>query len=458
MKAKILIADADKNLSEVLKGMLRRLEHRVRTCDAVSDALILLSQEKWDLIICDIKFWNQAADDSNILAISCAKHIPFAALVSYDLQSLGNDAIKAGAFAMLVKPCRADELNSIVEKALEMRTSASPLQIGGAYRDVRDVEKHLGYFIGEHPLMQSLYLQIAKIAATDMTVLIRGESGTGKELVAKAIHEQSSRAGHRFVAINCASLSEQLLESELFGHVKGAFTGAIRSKEGLFETASGGTLFLDEIGSVSNGMQQALLRVLEDHKVRAVGGTEYVSVNTRVIAATNEKLEERIDDGRFRLDLFHRLSVLPIVLPPLRERREDISLLAESFLRRHGCRAVLSPQTLKLLEAFSWPGNVRQLENTMLRIAALLPDGTETITADLLPRELLESTPKEQTSQPQSELPEPELTIMTLKAYLRQCERKYIRQVLESKNGDKEAAAKALGISVATFYRKYEED
>lgn len=457
MKAKILIADADRNLSEVLKGMLRRLEHRVKTCDGLPDALILLSQEQWDLIICDIKLWNQASDDSNILSVSIAKRVPFAALVSYDLQSLGNEAIKAGAFAMLVKPCRADELNSIVDRAIEIRATDSSMQIGGLYREPRDAERHLGYFVGEHPLMQSLYLQIAKIAATDMTVLIRGESGTGKELVAKAIHEQSARAGRPFVAINCASLSEQLLESELFGHVKGAFTGAIRSKEGLFETANGGTLFLDEIGSVSNGMQQALLRVLEDHKVRPVGGTEYVSVNTRVIAATNEKLEERIEDGRFRLDLFHRLSVLPIVLPPLRERREDISLLAESFLRRHGCMAVISPQTLKLLEAFPWPGNVRQLENTMLRIAALLPEGTDTITADLLPRELLESTPKEQASQPSIEPPVPDV-IMTLKAYLRQCERKYIRQVLELKNGDKEAAAKALGISVATFYRKYDED
>ena len=457
MKAKILIADADRNLSEVLKGMLRRQEHRVRTCDALPDALILLAQEQWDLVICDIKFWNQAADESNILSIANAKRIPFAALVSYDLQSLGNEAIKAGAFAMLVKPCRADELNSVVDRAIELRKAATSILNGGMYREARDVERHLGYFIGEHPLMQSLYLQIAKIAATDMTVLIRGESGTGKELVAKAIHEQSDRAGHPFVAVNCAALSEQLLESELFGHVKGAFTGAIRNKEGLFETASGGTLFLDEIGSVSMGMQQALLRVLEDHKVRAVGGTEYVSVNTRVIAATNEKLEERIDDGRFRLDLFHRLSVLPIVLPPLRERREDIGLLAESFLRSHGCDAVLSPQTMKLLEAFSWPGNVRQLENTMLRIAALLPEGTETITADLLPRELLESTPREQVSQPVAEVPEPE-EIMTLKAYLRQCERKYIRKVLEIMNGDKEAAAKALGISVATFYRKYDED
>ena len=457
MKAKILIADADRNLSEVLKGMLRRLEHRVKTCDALPDALILLSQEQWDLVICDIKLWNQATDDSNIISVSNSKRVPFAALVSYDLQSLGNEAMKAGAFAILVKPCRADELNSIVDKALEIRSERSSMQAGGMFREAREAERHLGYFIGEHTLMQSLYLQIAKIAATDMTVLIRGESGTGKELVAKAIHEQSARAGRPFVAINCASLSEQLLESELFGHVKGAFTGAIRSKEGLFETASGGTLFLDEIGSVSTGMQQALLRVLEDHKVRAVGGTEYVSVNTRVIAATNEKLEERIEDGRFRLDLFHRLSVLPIVLPPLRDRREDISLLAESFLRSHGCKAAISPQTLKLLEAFPWPGNVRQLENIMLRIAALLPEGTETITADLLPRELLESTPKEQASQPDVAPPEPEVT-MTLKAYLRQCERKYIRQVLESKNGDKEAAAKALGISVATFYRKYEED
>ncbi len=457
MKAKILIADADRNLSEVLKGMLRRLDHRVKTCDAIADALILIAQEQWDLIICDIKFWNQTSGDSNILKVAADKRIPFAVLVSYDLQSLGNEAVAAGAFAMLVKPCRADELNAVVDKALELKHLNNATQIGGGF-DSHDAERHLGYFIGEHPLMQSLYGQIVKIAATDMTVLVRGESGTGKELVAKAIHEQSARAGRPFVAINCASLSEQLLESELFGHVKGAFTGAIRSKEGLFETASGGTLFLDEIGSVSNGMQQALLRVLEDHKVRPVGGTEYISVNTRVIAATNENLEERIDDGRFRLDLFHRLSVLPIEIPPLRERREDISLLAGSFLKRQGCKAAISSQTMRLLESFPWPGNVRQLENIMLRIAALLPEGTETITADLLPRELLESVPKEQpANQPLTDVALPE-TIIPLKAFLRQCERKYIRQVLELNNGDKEADAKALGISVATFYRKYEED
>ena len=457
MKAKILIADADRNLSEVLKGMLRRLDHRVKTCDAIADALILIAQEQWDLIICDIKLWNHSSGESNILKIASDKRIPIAVLVSYDLQSLGDEAVAAGAFAMLVKPCRADELNAVVERALELKRSDNGILIGGGLES-QEAERHLGYFIGEHPLMQSLYGQIVKIAATDMTVLIRGESGTGKELVAKAIHEQSARAGRPFVAINCASLSEQLLESELFGHVKGAFTGAIRSKEGLFETASGGTLFLDEIGSVTNGMQQALLRVLEDHKVRPVGGTEYISVNTRVIAATNENLEERIDDGRFRLDLFHRLSVLPIVIPPLRERREDISLLADSFLRRHGCKAAISPQTMRLLESFPWPGNVRQLENIMLRIAALLPEGTEMITADLLPRELLEAVPKEQPSnQSLADVSIPE-TVMTLKAFLRQCERKYIRQVLERNDGDKEAAAKALGISVATFYRKYEEE
>ncbi len=400
--------------------------------------------------------WQRTRDKEDMVGTAVARSIPVAVTVTYGTQPLATAALEAGAYISVMKPFRADEVIRAVEEGLALsKTNAQKENVAKEEEKTEaSSELHLGYFIGEAPRMVELYEQIQKIASTDMTVLIRGESGTGKELVAKAIHECSSRARRPFVAVNCAALSDQLLESELFGYVKGAFTGAFHNKEGLFQAADGGTLFLDEIGSVSINTQQVLLRVLEDHLVRQVGGTESISVNTRVIAATNENMEQRIEDGKFRLDLFHRLSVLPIAVPPLRERREDIPLLVNYFLRKKECDANLTAEAMRILVNFDWPGNVRQMENAVLRLVALLPEGEHLIGAESLPEEFRQP-PKETGFQKAAAEPKVD-TSLSLKAYLRQCERNYMRQVLENLGGDKEAASRSLGISLATFYRKYD--
>lgn len=480
MKAKILIANEDKNAADVLRGLLRHIEGRIKISTTQDELKTLLPEDDWTLLLCDVRMWQKYRQDFDFLAEAQSLAIPVAATADYSSLEQLDEARQNGAFASLLKPFRSGELLSICQQSLTLkRENRKRVRVVSRQAEPEEIplpeqqenrnktEKHLGYFIGEHPSMLELYSQIEKLATLDMTVLIRGESGTGKELVARAIHENSTRSNKPFIAVNCASLSEQLLESELFGHVKGAFTGAFKNKDGLFQAASGGTLFLDEIGSVSIGMQQALLRVLEDKNVRPVGGTESIAVNTRVIAATNEAMEERIADGRFRLDLFHRLSVLPICLPPLRERKEDISIIAYYYLEQNGCNAKLSDQTLRAMEAYGWPGNVRQLENAMLRICALLPKEETVIDLQMLPEEIRKET--ENIAQEEITEKEPTTSVtnaplfpnvgmdMTLKAYLRACERHYLKLVLERHAGDKEAAARALGISLATFYRKFEE-
>jgi transcriptional regulator with PAS, ATPase and Fis domain len=290
-------------------------------------------------------------------------------------------------------------------------------------------------------------------------VLVLGESGTGKELVARAIHVSSRRSNRPFVAINCATLPDALLESELFGHVKGSFTGATRDKEGLFQTADGGTLFLDEVGSIPPAMQLTLLRVLQEQEIRPVGGNHNLPVNVRILAATNENLETLISLGRFREDLFYRLSVIPMDLPPLRERVSDIPLLIRHFLacleKAHGRRLTLQAEAAAALERYPWPGNVRELENIVSRAAALC-DG-DVITLESLPVKLQILAPEPPAAAADAE-EEMHSTGVSLKAFLRDKERAYIRQVLEQHHGDKEVTARALGISLATLYRKYGDD
>ena len=439
----MLIADGDRNLSEVLKGMLRRMDCAVRVCEDSAELPRLLMEEDWTLLICDV----------SMLPEVCL--VPVAVTANYGGVCAADEAVEKGlAFVRLLKPIRESELVAALNTAAAME--AAP-KLAPETSSVNEGQLHFGCLLGESPAMLELYRQIERMAASSMNVLIRGESGTGKELAAKAIHLAGLGEKKPFLAINCASLSDQLLESELFGHVRGAFTGAVRSKEGLFQTASGGTLFLDEIGSISPNMQQALLRVLEEHKIRPVGGTEFISVNTRVIAATNENLEKAIADGRFRLDLFHRLNVLPLTLAPLRERREDILPLARHALERCGYADVrIGEDAIAVLRNCDWPGNVRQLENALLRAAALLPDGRSEILAVDLPQELSNPRQEAKTVQETEQLPAVGEQI-TLKAYLKMCERQYMKTTLERCNGDKEAASRSLGISLATFYRKFEE-
>ena len=457
VKAKILIAEEDQNFAEVLRGIMRRLDNRVKICDGLDGVRQSLAAEPWDMLLCSAALWQASRNGQDILEMSRAAvpSVPVAITVDYANQHWGEEALSAGAFTWLLKPCRAESVIQALEKAQKLQEEARQAVEEPAPAALsEDAARHFGLLVGESLKMQELYRTIEKVATTDFTVLLRGESGTGKELVAKAIHRLSPRQGHPFVAVNCASLSDQLLESELFGHVKGAFTGAVRNKEGLFQTATGGTLFLDEIGTVSPNLQQSLLRVLENKVVRPVGSTETLPVDVRVIAATNENLEQRIQEGSFRLDLFHRLNILPIALPPLRERREDIATLANSFVDTPKTGKSLTAEAIRLLENFSWPGNVRQLENIILRAVALAPAECKVLGAENLPEEIRAAFPTAAAS-----LPPPPTSgdLLSLKAYLKACERHYLKLVLERCSGDKAAAAKALGISLATFYRKYEE-
>ncbi|HUQ34584.1 MAG TPA: sigma-54 dependent transcriptional regulator, partial [Pyrinomonadaceae bacterium] len=306
----------------------------------------------------------------------------------------------------------------------------------------------LGNIIGHSEKMQAVYQMIETVAEVQSTVLVTGESGTGKELVARAIHDLSPRAERPFVSINCGAFTETLLESELFGYVKGSFTGANTNRKGLFEAANRGTIFLDEIGEMSPAMQVKLLRVLQERKVRPVGAHEELEIDTRVIAATNRDLSQMVKDGQFREDLFYRVSVIPIELPPLRERPEDIAELTEHFVKKFcaqtGRQVTVSPKALQLLEAYTWPGNVRELEHTIERAVAL--ERTDTIQPERLPEQITNYNPARIASA--FALPDEGINIV---AYLEQLEKTYVLEALRRTGGNQTRAAELLQLSVRSL-------
>jgi DNA-binding NtrC family response regulator len=469
---RILLIEKDQGLAEILRHLLRSQEYRVRSCESLDEVRTLLADGRpWDACFLDTSIWresrqNDAANDILALLRKAAPPVPVLMLAAYADFALAEDAVRQGAFGWLPKPLRAEAALEMLGKALERRKldgqpsvdSLVPDNAGqSSAAELPTSVAHYGYLIGEHPSMQELYRQMEKAAATEMTVLIQGESGTGKELVARALHDLSQRRQGPFLAINCASVPETLLESELFGHVKGAFTGATQGKDGLFLAANGGTLFLDEIGSIPLSMQLALLRVLQEREIRPVGSVKSLPVNVRVVAATNENLSQLLSKGLFREDLYFRLSAFPLFLPPLRDRKSDIALLVADYLRREAEGVTVKPEVMAALERYDWPGNVRQLLNVLNRALALSENGV--LEASNLPPELLQDEAKPVAESPESVLSEgqPLPQGMTLKAYLKMCERRYVRQVLETCSGNKEQAARILGISTATLYRKCEE-
>lgn len=465
LSARVLIAEEDASLSEILKGLLRSFEHRVRSC---SDPLLLrelLQDRSWDLFFCDAAFWHKHLKDGDFLqlALNSSAPVPVIMLADYAANDLAALAQSKGAAATLHKPIKSEAAMQIVNRLLQQK-QADP-KVEELAEDIAYTDEHFDLLVGEHKSMLDMYAQIKRVAESEMTVLIQGESGTGKELVAKAIHKSSPRADKAFIAINCASLPENLLESELFGHLKGAFTGAVRDKDGLFLAADGGTLFLDEVGAIPVSMQLALLRALQEREIRPVGGLQNIQVDVRVISASNEDLRTRMDKGLLRNDLFYRLSVFPINIPPLRERSSDIAILTKYFLKKHQIaeKVQISQEALQALSAYQWPGNVRELENCLQRALTMcedqlikLEDLPEYCQTNIEKKELDSPTAAENATKGEFILPSISGEL-TLKAYLRHCERHYLRYVLELFNGDKEAAAKTLGISLATFYRKHEE-
>jgi two-component system, NtrC family, response regulator PilR len=382
--ASILVCDDQRSICEMLDISLRKDGHRVETVNGGEAAKKKLSSANYELLITDIKmpqtdgievlrFARQSSPDTSVILITAVEDYEAAV-----------QAVKGGAFDYIHKgPGLLEELKLAVGRALE--TLILQRENFAFKRDAAS-RNSLENFIGSSPVIEKLKNTIRTVAPTASTVLIYGESGTGKELVARAVHACSTRSTEPFVSINCGAFPETLLESELFGYVKGAFTGASQNKRGLFEVASGGTIFLDEIGEMSLSMQVKLLRVLQERAIRPVGGTQETPVNVRVIAATNRDLREMIANGAFREDLYYRVSVIPIQVPALRERREDVELLANHFLKKYSTAAQksilrISQHSLDALKAFDWQGNVRQLENTIERAVAM-ESGTE-LTVDL---------------------------------------------------------------------------
>ncbi|NOY81638.1 MAG: sigma-54-dependent Fis family transcriptional regulator [Kiritimatiellaeota bacterium] len=453
-KPRILVVDDELSIVEVLKALLKREGYMVRTASDGEEAIALLSKEEFSLMISDIRM--RPMDGITLLkkAREIHPHIAVIMMTAYAAVETAVEAMKHGAFDYICKPFKIDELLLTVERALSYE---NVLAENEALKESLRTKYHFENLVGDSEQMLKVYEMIEKVARTESTVLILGESGTGKELVAKALHCTSRRAERPFVAVNCAALPDTLLESELFGYVKGAFTGANKFKKGLFESADGGTLLLDEIGSVPMNVQLTLLRVLQEREIRPVGGTASIPVDVRIIAATNERLEERVRAGLFREDLYYRLSVIPIELPPLRDRVSDIPLLVNHFLNlfneREKKSVSIERQALAALERHKWPGNVRELENVIFRAGTLCEDGT--IRVKDLP-EPIQQLAAEAGGAGAGDYAK--FRGASLRAFLRQKEREYIRFVLAQCGGDKEAAAKALGISLATFYRKYGEN
>ncbi len=450
--AKLLVVENEPALLGLLSTLLKGEQHEVTQAKSGEEAAALLEKQAFDLMLSDIRMGRMDGIELLRRTREMVPAMPVIMLTAYGTVSTAVDALKLGAFDYLTKPFKIDELLHTVRRALEYNRA---IQENAVLKAQLETRYRLGNIIAESPSMQKVCEMIRRVGPTDATVLITGESGTGKEVVAKAIHASSTRNEKLFLPVNCAALPEPLLESEMFGHVKGAFTGAESHKAGLFEAAEGGTIFLDEIGSMPVSIQSKLLRVLQEREVRRLGSTQYIPVNARVLAATNGDLRERIQQGLFREDLFYRLSVISIEIEPLRKRREDILPIAFSFIRKETPEKekppVLSREACDLLESYDWPGNVRQLENCIKH--AMTFGNHQEIRVEDLPAQILDA-PRQDKTASKAMIAQTLDNAVSLKAFLRDKEKEYLSQILERTGGDKEAAAQKLNISLATLYRK----
>lgn len=453
--AKILLVDDEHSILSVLCTVLRSEDYDVTSAADGQQAIELIRNENFDLVISDIRM--APINGMDILKIIHQERpdISVIMLTAFGSVETAIEALKLGAFDYVTKPFKVDELLITVQRALAYRNALSE---NATLKEQLQTRYQFDNIIAESPAMKNVCDMIRRVAPTDTTVLINGLSGTGKELIAKAIHAHSLRSRKNFLPVNCAALPEALLESEMFGHVKGAFTGATSDKEGLFEAANGGTIFLDEIGSMSMSIQGKLLRVLQEKEVRRVGSNKTISVDARVLAATNINLEKLISEGRFRDDLFYRISVIPIEIAPLCERREDIMPLVYHVIKKETREGQdypsLTADVCNLLESYNWPGNVRELENAIKHAMTFAKDNH--ITRDVLPPKIA-NTPAPVSGSADIERFDAERG-KSLKAFLRDQEKKYLSQVLRFTGGDKERAAKTLRISLATLYRKLPDE
>lgn len=442
----VLVVDDEKNYLVVLEDLLEDAGHEVLTASSGAEALEIVKQVPVDTVLSDIKMPGMSGMDLLDHLLGLDADLPVILMTAFAEVDQAVDAMKKGALDHIQKPFDNRDVKRAVERGLEKRS---------LIKNIRFLEKELnslwGSIVGESKAMEQVFSIMRRVADTPTTVLITGESGTGKELIARGIHRASSRASLPFVSINCAAMSETLLESELFGYEKGAFTGAASLKQGKFEFADKGSLFLDEVGDMSLSLQVKLLRVLQEQEFQRVGGNKDIQVDVRIIAATNKDLKDEVDAGRFRSDLFFRLNVVSIQVPPLRERRSDIPVLVAHFLGKFGAKLgrqieEVDPDVLSALYGYSWPGNVRQLENVIER-AMVLSRGPKIMPEDL-PPEIRET-------------PEIEEGLDTLISWeksladtLDAIEERMIRQALKKANNVQAQAAKTLGVSRSNLQYK----
>lgn len=450
-RLRVLFADDEPHLRELLQAELSRLGHYVTVCPDGPSALQALEKGSYDAAILDIRMPGMSGLEVLMRMKQIAPNTEAILLTGHASLESAVEALRLGAFEYITKPCKLAEIEAVLRRIAEKKELT--LHNLALQRRLRAAEGPT-VLIGESPPMQQVRRLIATIAPTDATVLILGETGTGKELVARIIYEQSRRAAMPFVPVNCGALSENLVESELFGHRKGAFTGADRDHKGLFEVANGGTLFLDEVAELSKHIQVKLLRFLESGEIRRVGETEPFRTDVRVLCATNRDLRQMVEREEFREDLYFRINTFEIHLPPLRERRADIPELARHLLARAARKPVeqvaelLRPETLDALLEHHWPGNVRELANAMEH--AWIVSGGGMITPDHLPRHIVERTAG--------------VSLVTVRQHgpgepsqprtLREVEMEHVLRVLEKHGGNKPAAAAELGISLKTLYNK----
>lgn len=448
--AHILIVDDDSNHLKTLQTIVRSWGYQVSTADDGVKAVETVKERLFALILMDVRM----AQMSGIEALEQIKQynpaIPILIMTAYSSVDSAVEALKAGAYDYLTKPLDFEVLKISLARALEH----SGLKVENAtLRSKMSADYELENIIGKSRPMKALIDMMAMVAPSEATVLITGESGTGKELIAKSIHHNSRRMGRPLVVVNCAALTETLLESELFGHEKGSFTGADKRREGKFKQADKGTIFLDEIGETSAAMQAKLLRVIQEREIQRVGGEETLSVDVRILAATNRNLKEDVKNGKFREDLFYRLNVVTLRIPPLRDRQDDIPLLAHHFLAKYATKnhkrvKGFSPLAMDMLLKYPWPGNVRELENTIERAVILLPD--EHVTEKELPATITESyAEKGDWVAP----PQP----VAANRPLGEIEREAILATLEASAGNKSETARRLGINRKTLHKKLKD-
>ncbi len=445
LSARILVADDEVNIRGALVTMLEKRGHRVRGVGTAEEALEQLDAAPADLVITDLKMPGIGGMELLRQLKEKWPDTEVVVMTAYGSIDTAVEAMRAGAYDYLTKPIDRDRFPVVVDKAIERHALASENR---QLRDRLETRTRFDQMVGESEAVQRIYSLVDMIADSDITVLLTGESGTGKELVARAIHHKSSRADGPFVTLNCGALPENLFESELFGYERGAFTGAMSTKGGRFELAHGGTLLLDEVGELSLKSQVDFLRVLETKEFRRLGGTRLITVDARVIAATNRNLVEAVKRGDFREDLYYRLNVVPVHLPPLRERADDIPLLIDTFLKEFASKHQrevkdMSREALRLLRLYGWPGNVRQLRNLMERLVVTVKDPV--IQPEHLPEEIQASKEDMRTM------------VVTLGSSLDEIEREVIRRTLAEITNHREQAAKLLGISLRSLQYKIKD-